>query len=99
MSNYGYNYGELEVYAEEKRLNQGQEFAKMKEVFALVRVEDEFFLTKNHNTYEPYVTDETYLTKKIGIAFDKRNEIEKQYKNLVLKVERVFITKELWETL
>lgn len=99
MSNYGYNYGKLEVYAEEKRQEQERELAKMKEAFALVRTEDKFFLNKNHNIYEPYVTEETYLTKKIGKAFDKRDEIENKYKNLVLRVERVFVTKELWETL
>lgn len=100
MGNYGYNYGQLEEYAEEKRRKQEQELAKMKEVFALVRTEDEFFLNKNdYNIYDPYVTEETYLTKKIGKAFDKRDEIENKYKNLVLRIERVFVTKELWETL
>lgn len=99
MSNYGHNYGSLEEYAREKAEQSDRDFAKLKEVFAIVRVKDRLYLTKSGDLYTDFVDETTYLTKKVGVAFDKISEVESKDNSQLLKVHRVFITRELYDKL
>lgn len=101
MSNYGHNYGSLEKYAEEKARQRELDFLKLKKAYALVRIDDKWhYLNKNDDSqYDSNISEETFLVKTIGKAFDKIDEVERKYKGLRLRTQDVYIEKEWWDTL